>query len=130
VDQANRDWRECCEARRRHLDAIRPDLPERARPLADTTFHDGIVESALQPSPSEVVLLIDASDNPWGPQGRFELIFRGVKKVSNLPAIVGDYWLYEEIDLHPAASFQYNILLGASEFEILADDIEVREHAA
>lgn len=128
-DEARRAWMERCEELRLHMEAIRPRLSEAARSLSETTFHDGVIQSASQPSPDEVVLSIDASDNPWGPRGRFELIFRGVRRVSDLTALVGDYWLYEEIDLHPQAAFVFSVLLGSSELEVVADDVEIREHA-
>lgn len=124
--EIEQEWTKQCEALRRHIDTILPSLPVGARFLAENTLHDGVVRSATR-SGTDVVLIIDATENPWGPRGRFQLTFRGVLSVSGLNSIVGDEWLHEEIDLHADAAFQFNVLLVFSEFEIVADSVDVLE---
>nr|CAA9254943.1 hypothetical protein AVDCRST_MAG63-2221 [uncultured Armatimonadetes bacterium] len=123
---ANRRWKAASAANQEHQAAIRPRLPESMRAFAETTLHDGRIEQADWPAPEEVRLLIDGSDCPWGPAGRFELVFRGVKSVEGLGDLAGDWWLYEEVDLHPEAAFEFRVLLSESEFRVAADDVEFR----
>lgn len=124
--EVDQEWKKQCEARQRHIDSIFPSLPVGARYLAENTLHDGVIRAATR-SATEVILVVDAASNPWGPRGCYQITFRDVLSVSGLDSIVGDEWLYEEIDLHADAAFQFNVLLVFSELEVVADAVDVAE---
>ena len=125
-EESEQDWDDQWKALRQHFEEIKSKLPEGAQALGETTFHDSLVENISQPISSEVVVSLDASRNPWGPQGKIELVFHGVVRVSGLNDIVGDYWLYEEVDLDQEGSFRFNVLFEKSELEICANDVEIK----
>jgi hypothetical protein len=123
-------WKRACDGYRDHLKDIRPKLPPRMQAFADTTLHDGKVRAVSQPRPSELVLEIDATKNPWGPVGLFRVRFIGVHRVEGIDRLIGDDWLYEEVYLHPEGGFDYRVLFWRSDFRVVADDIEVQQLAA
>lgn len=116
------DWEAQIALYRQHLDAIRGKLPASSLPLCDLTLHDGVVEALHRDRPDEVRLVVDASNNPWGPTGRYELRFSGVRDLTVTGPIVGDNWLYEEIHLDDAG-FAYHVLLWRSELILTASDL-------
>ena len=71
-----------------------------------------------------MVLRIDGSNCPWGPSGQFRLSFEGVKQVHGLDRIQNDEWLYEEVDLHTEAKFEYRIMFVRSELRVAADEVK------
>jgi len=96
--------------------------------FSEVTLHDGIVKSADLVN-DELLLRIDASNNPWGPRGLYQLRFAGVDTAEGLDAIVGDDWLYEEVYAHPIG-FDYQVLLSRSEFRVVAATVEMLPVAA
>ncbi|HYE18913.1 MAG TPA: DUF4085 family protein [Tepidisphaeraceae bacterium] len=121
-------WRAACDAYAAHLEQLRPGLPPDLRAFADTTLHDGVVRAVERPSPSELVLTVDAARNPWGPTGVFRLHFTGVREFDGAtPDLVGDEWLYDEVHPHPAAAFEYRVLFWKHDFRVAADDLHVRQ---
>ncbi|MGH9363715.1 MAG: DUF4085 family protein [Thermoanaerobaculia bacterium] len=121
---AQRRWKAACSALAAHLKSIRPALPASMRRFSDTTLHDGVIRSARRPARGRVVLEIDGSNCPWGPVGQFRLTFKGVRDVRGLDRMRNDEWLYEEVDLHKDAKFEYRVLLFRSEFRIAADEVK------
>lgn len=115
---------------RRHLLSIKSRLPESAWRLACLSFHDADVQSVAQPSKREVVIRLDGPGydferGTWT-KGRFTtLSFFGVKKAWVPHTIVGDAWLYEEMNLSDIAAFDYQVLLWKDEIRIQADDVEI-----
>jgi hypothetical protein len=126
-EQAAREWDERCEALRVHLESVLPKLPENAPKLTDGSFHDGVIQSASRPDSWVVELVIDARAAAWGPRGVFQLKFYQVREVSGLHEMVGDIWLYSELDVHPEGGFELSVLLHRSEFRIAAGGIELSE---
>jgi hypothetical protein len=126
-DAAEARWDSQCTAYRAQLESIRPRLPVSMQAFCDTSLHDGVIKAATQPHPETVQLEIDASNNPWGTIGYFQLRFTGVKDVSPMDDIVGNWWLYEEVHLHPDAGFDYRVLLTDGEFRVVADNVELIE---
>lgn len=126
-DAAEARWESQCSAYRAHIESVRSRLPESMQVFCDTTLHDGVITAAARPRRDSVRLEIDAWNNPWGPTGRLELIFTGVKDVSPLDDLVGQWWLYEEVHLHPGAGFDYRVLLDEGEFRVVADNVELSQ---
>src|SRR5688572_3136351 len=81
-DAADARWEAECAAYRAQLESIRPRLPASMQAFCDTSLHDGSITAASRPLQDKVQLSIDASQNPWGPVGLFQLEFFGVKEVS------------------------------------------------
>jgi hypothetical protein len=123
-------WKRVCDGYRDHLASIRPELPPRMQAFAGTTLHDGVVRAVDRPSPSELVLDVDATGNPWGPVGVFRVRFTGVRLAEGTDNLVGDDWLYEEVHLHPQGGFDYHVLFWRSDFRVVANDVEVQQLAA
>lgn len=130
ADDFEARWKRACDGYREQLANIRPQLPPRMQAFADATLHDGVVRAVDRPSPSEVVLDVDATRNPWGPVGVFRIRFMGVRLVEGIDDLVGDDWLYEEVHLHPDGGFDYRVLFWRSDFRVVADDVEVQPLAA
>jgi hypothetical protein len=124
-DAADARWESQCAAYRAQLESIRPQLTASMQSFCGTSLHDGVFKAALQVPPGTVQLDIDASNSPWGPRGHFQLVFTGVKEVSPLDDIVGQWWLYEEVHLHPDAAFDYRVLLTDGEFRVVADEVQL-----
>ena len=125
--ESNSKWKSACEALQNHRKSVRPLLPDSMRKFSEVTLHDGVVRD-VKLADGVVRMKVDCTDCPWGPVGIFELTFRGVKEASGLDEIVGDLWLYEEVDLHPAAGFEYRVLFQDSETSIAADEVEFKPH--
>lgn len=120
-------WDRACDAYWEALDRIRPSLPPGMRAFAGNTLHDGVVLAVTRLTPSELLLEVDATRNPWGPVGVFRLLFVGVREVEGIEDLVGDDWLYEEVHLHPGAGFDYRVLFWKSDFRVVADEVEVEQ---
>src|SRR5688572_3024001 len=88
ADDSDERWRRMCEEYRVHLDRIRAKLPPRMQALADTTLHDGVVRGVARPSSSQLVIELDATRNPWGPAGVFQIHFTGVRLVEGIDQLV------------------------------------------
>jgi hypothetical protein len=129
-DAADLRWESQCSAYRAHLELIRSQLPTSMQAFCDTSLHDGVIKNVVWTQAGAIQLQIDASSNPWGPIGHFRLIFTGVKDVSHLDALAGQWWLYEEVHLHPDAGFDYRVLLTEGEFRIVADSVELIDCSA
>jgi hypothetical protein len=130
ADDFEAQWKRACAGYRDQLASIRPQLPPQMQAFAETTLHDGVVRAVNRPSPSELVLDIDATRNPWGPVGVFRIHFTGVRLVQGIGNLVGDDWLYEEVHLHPDGGFDYRVLFWRSDFRVVANDVEVQQLAA
>lgn len=94
------------------------------REFCGTTLHDGVIQAVSRPTDDLLILGIDGSNCCWGPIGQFELRFGGVKEADGLQDCVGDWWLYEEVNLHPEAGFDYRVLMTKTQLRIVADDVE------
>jgi hypothetical protein len=121
---ADARWRSQCKAYNKHLQSILADLPQSMREFCGTTLHDGIINAVTRTVNNSVILEIDGSHCCWGPIGQFELRFHGVREVEGLQDTLNDWWLYEEVDLHPDAGFEYRVLLTRSQLRIVADDVK------
>jgi hypothetical protein len=126
ADIADR-WRRTCDAYREHHDRVRPSLPPRMRAFAETTLHDGVVRGVTRPESSVLVLDVDATHNPWGPRGIFRLTFTGVRAVEGIEQLVGDNWVYEEVHLDPEGGFDFRVLFDATDFRVVATEVEVQD---
>jgi hypothetical protein len=120
----DRRWKFACESYRKELERDRNLLPPSMQKFSDMTFHDGVIKSAELATNGDLQLQIDASRNPWGPRGIFELRFAGVVTIEGLDAIIGDEWLYEEVYAHPAG-FDYRVLLFRSELRVVAASVDL-----
>jgi len=119
----------------RHLRAIKRKLPDAAWDLACLTFHDARVLSVNKPSRRELNITLEGGYGGSGYDfvherllgGRFTtLSFYGAKQSWVPETIVGDVWLYEEVNLSDRAQFDYQALLGNDEIRIQAHDVEIR----
>jgi len=124
--ESQRLWLNTSKAYQSKYCEIKPFLPDGMKAFSEVTLHDGRVKSGTEVGPNTVELLVDATDNPWGPTGWYLVRFMGVKEVDNLPQIVGDEWLFEEVHLHAKAGFEYRVLLWRSEFRVVADEVIFR----
>lgn len=122
-EKFNACWKKACEGYQLHLTEIMPRLPGSMRKFGKLTLHDGLILTATRTAKNSAVLEIDGNNCCWGPIGQFKLEFAGVRKVTGLSKIVGDWWLYEEVHLHRKAGFEYRVLLARSEFRIVADAV-------
>ena len=120
-----------------HLKTIKKSLPENAWKLAGLMFHDAKVLKVNQPNKRELTIALDGGY--WGSgydffndrqlNGRYtDLSFFGVKKAWVPATIVGDWWLYEELNLSDIANFDYQAMLANDEIRIQADDVEIRSY--
>ena len=120
-----------------HLKSIKGDLPENAWKLGTLTFHDAFVLSLSQPSKRELTITLEGgylgcgydvvNDQPLN--GRYtELSFDGVKKRWVPETIIGDAWLYEEVNLSDIAAFDYQALLANDEIRIQADNVHIQSY--
>jgi hypothetical protein len=125
--EAAEAWDRACCAYLTQFQQIRSHLPPGMRSFAETTLHDGIVRHVTRPTASDLILEVDASDNPWGPRGRFRLTFLGVREVEGLEQLVGQGWLYQEVHLHSTAPFEYRVMFWRSDFRIVAEELFVAE---
>jgi hypothetical protein len=123
---ADAQWKSQWNAYHAHLESIRNQLPASMQLFCGVSLHDGVFTAAFQTSPETVHLKIDATNNPWGPTGCFDLIFTGVKHVSPLSELINEWWLYEEVHLHLHAAFDFRVLLTSGEFRVVADNVEFR----
>ena len=126
-DQAKSEWDANCASYRQQLQLIRPTLPQTLQDFCDTSLHDGVVTSASVTLDSMIWLEVDASNNPWGPSGKYRLTFTGVHSIDASDDIVGDCWLYEEIHQNDYAAFEYCIMFEGSDFRVVADQFQVTE---
>ena len=122
-DAADARWELQTEAYQRHLTSIRDELSDSMREFCDISFHDGIIRAVRRPSDKRLVLEIDATHNPWGPRGVFLVQFDGVMEVEGGEDIIDEWWLYEEIDLHHEAGFEYCVLLDKSQLRVVANEV-------
>lgn len=115
---------------RRHLESLQPKLSERAWKLACLSFHDARVSSVVRPNKQTLTITLDQPGydvvrGGWLAARSTTLEFSGVKKEWVPQTIVGDVWLYEEINLSDLAAFDYQVLLWKDEIRIQADDIHI-----
>ncbi|MBN1429459.1 MAG: DUF4085 family protein [Anaerolineae bacterium] len=122
--KAEREWDKACDAYRDYLASILSQLPPGSRDLAENTFHDGIIKELNELEPGSLQITIDASHNPWGPRGNFQLQFIGVSSLIVDGTVVGDWWLYEELHLLEHG-FALHVLLETSEIIVEAADVTI-----
>lgn len=122
-EKTEAEWNSTKAKYENHWNSIQLNLPSHIRVLGRTPFHDGIIKSIDEPNVDEVLLLVDCRNNPWGPRGMFQIHFTGVHEFCTTGTTSGDWWVYEEIHLHPQAVFEYHVLCERSEFSIAADDV-------
>jgi hypothetical protein len=108
----------------KHLQAIRPQLPDGARELSKHSFHDAVVKSFTR-TRKNLVIVLDGRRELLADNIR--LVFKGVKSVKGLDNMVDDQWLYEEVHLSRRGKFEYCILLRRSQIAITADDVDLIE---
>ncbi|QDT07769.1 hypothetical protein K227x_61970 [Rubripirellula lacrimiformis] len=106
------------------LDELKPQLRDGFAWLADTTFHDGVITHVVTADGGQVIVAVDASNNPWGQVGAVRLRFDGVRSANGVDDCVGDVWLYEE--LHAVSdAIELCVLLEGGELCITADRLSV-----
>ncbi|BDI28987.1 hypothetical protein CCAX7_10380 [Capsulimonas corticalis] len=118
-------WKAASIALRTHFEEIKPRLSDDALNLALTTFHDGIVKN-VHFDGKTLQILLDTRGGVCEPIGDVTLTFHGVQSVVGLDAMLDEWWLYEEMDLHPEAAFEYRALLLNAEFSVAADRVEIQ----
>ena len=113
-DQYARHWRE-----------IQHKIPTSAWLLDFLSFHDSYIVNAEELDQDSIRLTVNATDNPWGPNGWFHLLFSGVVECQGLTDAIGDSIVYEEIDVHDVAGFEYRALLENSELRIACNEFDL-----
>lgn len=126
--KAERDWKKASADYARHLGIIGEELPESSRQLCGLTLHDGVVRSVRR-ARHKAVVVVDAGNNPWGPRGKFELLFTGVRTFTMRGSVVGDWWLYEEVHLS-TAGFALHVLLQRSSIIVAASEFSMPKRSA
>jgi hypothetical protein len=126
VKNASKLWDDACILYKNHFENIKNLLSENIKIFAEKTFHDGIIQKIDNSKDGQVVIFIDCSNSPWGSVGQLSLIFKDVRTFDVEGDIVGDDWLYEEIYFQDDNYFDYQVLLGKSEFRIVARDIIIK----
>lgn len=124
--KANREWDDACKGYEKYLNSIKNSLPESMKNFCETTLHDAYIKSVSKIQ-DKLILEIDGSNCPWDRKGQFQLVFSGVKSIEGENEIIDDYWLYEEVHLSSIGKFEYHILLGKSEFRVIADEVNFIE---
>jgi len=124
---ADAQWQQAWDAYAEELRRIQPELPPGMRAFSGETLGGGIVRSVARPSPSELVLEVDATELPRGLNGLFRITFTGVRDVQGADSLLKDEWLYEEVHLHPDAAFDYRVLFWHSDFRVVADEVAVEK---
>lgn len=115
-----------------YLRSILDSLPENARELAGTSFHNARIKSVNHLSKKAVEIVLDAEgfnflEKRYLKRGTYTLSFSGVKKAWVPYSIVGDYWSYAEMRLSDIATFDYEVILSNDEIRIQADDVLLTE---
>ena len=125
VIQAETQWDTVSAAYEKHLQSVRPHLPDSMRQFSKISLHDGLIRSTSIEG-DEIRFQIDGC-GCWGPGGSLELVFRDVKSVIGLEDCINDTWLYEEVHLSDDAGFEYHVLLQHSELVVAAGNVELIE---
>ena len=116
-------WEKACQKYREHLATILPELPISMQRFSEITFHDARIEGVLSPEAGHLIITVDATRNPWGPVGWYQIDFFGVRGQGGLYEAIGEEWLYAEVHLHEVAGFEYHVDTTGFEFWIAADDV-------
>lgn len=123
---AERDWKKASSSYAQHIREVRLQLPPSARAVSMLTFHDGIVRALNRQSRNRIRITVDATNNPWGPRGTFNIDFIDAITCLARGPVVGDWWLYEEFHL-ARAGFAFHVLLHRSSLVISASDVTLTE---
>lgn len=107
-----------------HINAIQKSLPEGARVLAEVSFHDATIKEVRHLSKREVQIVIEGGYDKIE-YGEYTLSFSGVRKAWVPYSIVGDTWLYAEMDLADDNGIDYQVLLVKDEIRIQASDVQL-----
>src|SRR5262245_30674976 len=119
---ADREWKLAVADYARHLARIRERLPESVQKCCNLSLHDGVVSSVAHPSTDAFEIVVDATNNPWGPRGKFKLTFQGVNSETLQQPSVRDWWLYEEWHLADTG-FALHVLLQRTELLVEASTL-------
>ncbi|EAQ82328.1 hypothetical protein DSM3645_01400 [Blastopirellula marina DSM 3645] len=72
----------------------------------------------------QIIVSVDASNNPWGQTGTVTLKFDGIRSAKGVDECVGDVWLYEELHAVNDA-IELCVLLEGGELCITADRLDI-----
>jgi hypothetical protein len=123
--RAHRAWKSARKAYRKQFRSIQAKLPVSMRGFLDEVcLHDGWIESVRKLRGASWQLEVDGS-NGFDAMKWFCLTFSGVKEFHCSRDLIGDCWLYEEVDLHPKAAFEFRVLLEHSELRVVADEVRL-----
>ncbi len=124
-DRAISAWEQNVDKYRAALERLKPELNDGFAWLAGTTLHDGVVTKVEFVDPDQIVLSVDANNNPWGQTGNVLLTFQGIRSATGLDDCLDDVWLYEE--LHDAnGATELCVLLETGEIRVVADRLAVK----
>lgn len=120
------------EMYRAHRKRILPGLPSTVRPLANTYYHDCVVQSISFLRINRIDLVLNGFKHFFksdrAVDGTHHLTFTGVKASNISINSLGDYWSYEEVDVFEGAP-EFRVLLADSEFYIRFSGFRTRtEH--
>ena len=108
-------WTDAFHAYDAHVNSIRDQFPAALRRFSGLSFHDAeLVEATLLPS-AVVRVTVNGfrksrSSKRGGVAGRHEITLKNVTAMNLKPAQLGQYWLYEEVDL-AGRGFRLSVLL-------------------
>lgn len=123
-DRAIALWEQNVAEYRTALDELKPKLKGGFAWLADTTLHDGVVTHVDTVNVDQIIVTVDARNNPWGQTGTVDLRFGGIRSANCMDDCVGDVWLYEELHAVKDA-IELSVLLEGGELCITADRLAV-----
>lgn len=121
VEGALDRWEEARKAYGRHLAGIEAGLPLGMRRLAGRSLHDGQVR-AVRRGERELVMEVE---DPIGIRGVVRVRFLGAREAEGLEGVVGDYWLYEEVEVVGEGAVEFRVLLQEGEIRVVAEEAEV-----
>jgi hypothetical protein len=110
-----------------YRETITPLLPRSIVQFCRHSLHDARIESMSQGS-GTLTLVMDCRGTFAGRyrgHRRVQLTFLGVRRCLSTRALVGEWWLYDEVHLSSRAAFSLHVLFSSKEIEFEADDLAV-----
>ena len=114
--------------RRVHFDSIRDQLPEGFVKLQENGLHDASILHIARKDDA-IRLTLDGAGS-FNAAAYIVLTFNKVEKeYSDLPLQEGQYWLYEEVDVHEAGAV-FRVLLDSpmTQWAVVAQDVIIEHY--
>ena len=123
VETAIKDWDQANDAYLDYLAEVRQSITPDVAELTETTFHDAVCES-ISHADGIVEILLDTRHALVTTRGHATIRFCGVKRADGLESAVGQWLLYEEVEVL-ASGYEFRALLERSEILIQFDAVAI-----